>query len=43
MSNVHKDHTMEFPMPVDPKKPNLLVRIIKSIRGGFIYNGESHR
>ena len=40
MTHVQKDHTMEFPIPVKPKKPNILVRFIKMVRSGFIYGGE---
>lgn len=40
MPNVQKDHTMEFPIPVPPKKPNILVRFIMFIRSGSIYSGD---
>lgn len=40
MTHIHKDHTLEFPIPVELQKKSLVKRIFKAIRSGFIYSGD---
>ena len=35
-----KDKTMEFPIPVIPKRANILIRLYRYITSGFIYQGD---
>lgn len=40
MTTIHKDHTLEFPMPVLPKKPNFISRLVRAIKSGYIYRND---
>lgn len=40
MTNIRKDHTMEFPAAVPPKRPNIFVRVFRLIRSGNIHAGD---
>lgn len=38
MNNTRKDHTMEFPTPVQKNKSSFISKMISIIKSGYIYS-----